>query len=424
MKNFYRFNITYEQTVFNEMKEHYYGVTIGAHLILFYEKFFSTLLRKLDKPFFIDTVSYVFARDLVNIKKIDKDGNVSLKKSFQKLVNYCNGNVKKILETREFIPKDFLDNNEKLIKEFSNKLMSFQKNFFSKKPDKAIEKYSKILGKSIGTLNPLFLTTPYFYFESLNDPWYRISLKIAQAANLVKGDFKLYAIICFSKELLLNDNALEIISRDYSKFDGYIFWISDFDEKSISPEYLAGLVNFIAKLHEYEKPIYNLYGEYFSLILSKIGLSGYSRGIGISEKKFVDARVTGGGMPKRYYSPFSHYSLSETVVRHFYSVYPKLLCSCDICQIKRNELSIPSNPSLTDIASFFDNLNFTFDSKKHLVQTHATEIDDISKSTLDDIINQLQGKIEFYHENNLDLYNIRQNHLENWLKCLSAYNNP
>ncbi|MCE7744335.1 MAG: hypothetical protein GPJ52_04280 [Candidatus Heimdallarchaeota archaeon] len=421
VKNFYRFNITYEQSVFNEMKEDYFGLTISAHLILFYEKFFSTFLRELDKPFFIDTVSYVFARDLVNIKKIDKDGNLALKKSYQKLVNYCNGNIKTILDTREFIPKDFFDNNGELINEFSNKLISFQKDFFSKNSIKAFEKYSKILDKPIGSLNPLFLTTPYFYFDSMNDPWYRISLKMAQASISLKEEFDLYAIICFSKELLLNFDITKKIVKDYSEFDGYIIWISDFDEKIMSPIYLSGLVNFIEKLGANGKPIYNLYGEYFSLLLSKMGLSGYSRGLGFSEKKFVDACVTGGGQPKRYYNPLLHYSVSETAAIQFYSVFPKLLCNCEICQSIRKDLNISNNPSLKDIENFFNQFNFTFDSKKHLVNSHAKEINDIAISTIKEIIIQLKEKVKFYENNTLDIYSIRDSHLKNWLECLIKY---
>jgi len=403
------------------MRNHYYGITLSAHLVVFYEKFFSTFLRKLDKPFFIDTVSYVFARDLDNIKKVNRNGELTLKKSYQKLVDYCDGKIKAILEKRQFLPKDFLANNEELIKEFSKKLISFQKHFFSKKSDKAIEKYSKILGKELGSLNPLFLTTPYFYFESINDPWYNISLKLAQTSISLKKEFELYTIICFSKELLVKENDLEKIIDDYSNFDGYIFWISDFDEKNVAPKYLSGLINFIEKLNKMGKPIINLYGEYFSLILSKLGLSGYSRGIGFSEKKFVDACVTGGGQPKRYYFPFLHYSLSEMVVREFFSDYPKLLCECKTCQLLRNQLGIPRSPSITDIMNFFNEFNFTFDSKKHLMEIHTSEIDNVIKSSITDLATQLQNKIIFFRDHNMDLYNIKQNHLRTWLEGLLAY---
>ncbi len=422
VKNFYRFNVTYEKSIFNELKDDYFGISISAHLVLFYEKFFSTFLRDLKKPFFIDLVSYVFARDLANIKKIDKDGNLSFKKSYQKLIDYCDGEIKNILTNREFIPKDFIDNNGSLVSEFTEKLISFQKDFFSLKSVKAFDKYDKILGKTRGELKPLFLTTPYFYFETLNDPWYKISLSIAKSALSMKDEFDLYAVLCFSEELLLRKDDILKMIEDYSGFDGYIFWISDFDEKEISPVYLTFLINFVEKLAEKGKPIYNLYGEYFSLILSKIGLSGYSRGLGFSENKFVDACVTGGGQPKRFYSALLHYSISETAITQLYSIFPNLLCNCNICQLIRNDLGISKKPSLKEIEDFFMHFDFIFDSKKHMVNLHAIEIKDVTDSSLDDIITELSNRITFYDEYDLDLYGIRRNHLVNWLNCLEEYN--
>ncbi|HUU78661.1 MAG TPA: hypothetical protein VMX55_09955 [candidate division Zixibacteria bacterium] len=421
VKNFYRFNVTSEQSILKEQKDDYFGLTISAHLALFYKKFFSTYLRELDKPFFIDTVTYVFARDLTNTKKIDKDGELSLKKSYQKLIDYCDGNIKAILDKREFIPKDFFDNNGLLINEFTEKIISLQKDFFSFKSVKSFDKYDKILGKKTGQLKLLFLTAPYFYFESINDPWYKISLNMAQQALTIKDDFELYVILCFSKDMLLHESSITKMIDDFSGFDGYIFWISDFNEKEMTLNYLTSLISFIKKIAAKEKPVFNLYGEYFSLILSKMGLNGYSRGLGFSENKFIDACVTGGGQPKRFYSPLLHYSVSETNIVQLYSIFPRLLCDCYTCQSIRNMLMISTNPSLNDLSLFFNHFDFFSDSKKHLASSHTKEIKEIEQSTLEGIINELEQVILFYDKNNLDLYSIKKSHLINWLKCLKKY---
>jgi hypothetical protein len=244
---------------------------------------------------------------------------------------------------------------------------------------------------------------------------------MAKSAKSMKDEFDLYAILCFSEELLLCKDALLKVIDDFSGFDGYIIWISDFDEKEIPSNYLTSLIDFVENLTAKGKPVYNLYGEYFSLILSKIGLSGYSRGLGFSEKKFVDACVSGGGQPKRFYSPLLHYSVSETAIMQFYSIFPKLLCNCDICKLIKSNLSISKNPSLNEIEKFFLHFDFIFDSKKHLVSSHAIEINDIVNSTLDEIIDRLNKEITFYDKNTLDLYGVRKNHLVKWLESLNEF---
>lgn len=190
-------------------------------------------------------------------------------------MDICGKNVKNILKRRQLIPKDFLDANSTLIQDFTKNIISFQKDIFKTIPSQqSILEYTKILGKKTEAPAPLFLTTPYFYFTSIDDPWYEISIKIAKQSIKLKGEHELYAVLCFSKELLRNEYYIEKIVKDYAGFDGYLIWISDFDEKVESEEYLSGLKTFVKKLSKSKKPIFTLYGEFFSLLLSKLGLTG------------------------------------------------------------------------------------------------------------------------------------------------------
>ena len=183
VKIFYRLGAVNEKSLFEEMKEHYFGIAIGAHFASFYSNWLPTFLSKVKKPFFIDPMIYIFARNLDNIKKEN-----DFKKSYEKLMDICGGNIKNILQTRQLIPEDFLDANSTLIQDLTKNIISFQKDIFKTTPSQqSILEYTEILGKKTETLAPLFLTTPYFYFTSMDDPWYEISLKIAKQSMKLKG---------------------------------------------------------------------------------------------------------------------------------------------------------------------------------------------------------------------------------------------
>lgn len=277
--------------------------------------------------------------------------------------------------------------------------------------------YTKILGKKTEAPVPLFLTTPYFYFTSIDDPWYEISIKIAKQSIKLKGKHKLYVILCFSKELLCHEDYIEKVVKDYNGFDGYLIWISDFDEKIVSEEYLSGLKIFVNKLSKSKKPIFTVYGEFFSLLLSKLGLTGYSRGICYGDSKSVDAYVTGGRPPRRYYLNLLHIKLSESIARTFFSDNPGLLCKCKICsEVLRK---VRSTENVKKIGEFFDNIDFIKEAKQHFMVMHTKEIDTISKNSLETLKKELEQEYEKSEKLNLGVYGISNRHIKRWKQILA-----
>lgn len=415
IKNFYRLGTVGEKSLFEDMKEYYSGIVIGAHFAAFYPDWSPTFLSKVRKPFFIDPMTYVFARNLDNIKKED-----NFKKSYEKLINVFEKNIRVILEKRQLIPRDFLVTNTKLIEEFTKSIINFQKNIFKALPSQqSILEYAEILGKTAKAPTLLFLTTPYFYFTSIDDPWYEISIKIAKHSIKLKKEHELYVILCFSKELLCNEEDIDRIVKDYTGFDGYLIWISDFDEKNESEEYLSGLKILVEKLSEFKKPIYTLYGEFFSLLLSKFGLAGYSRGISYGESKSVDAVVTGGRPPRRYYLSLFHTNLSETIARTFFSDNPNLLCTCRICSDILK--SIKSTDNIKTVSQFFDNIDFPKEAKQHFMIAHTKEMQRVSKSSLDDLKKELKKQYEICEKLNPKIYGVPYKHIKRWEEVLGLH---
>ena len=421
IENYYRIGPMYEKKILIEFKDNFYGITLSAHLIAHFYDSLSKFVKQLGKPFFIDPMTYVFARDLNNIKKRDK-----VKISFQKFINFLPQQTQQILERRELLPIDFYENKREMIDIFARNILEFQRNFIkaiNKKEDpttKTIRRYREILQRREGgdeEILPSFLTSAYFYFESIEDPWYNISLSLAKKIKQIEQDDPIYPIICFSKELLLNADEIKQIIDDYKEFEGIIFWINDFNEQQENVLYLKQFNNFTQELVANFKVVYNLYGDYYSLLLTKRGLKGYSRGVGMSEKRNVDASTQGGGNPERYYLPFLHTYTSKTYAREFFAERTDLLCNCDFCEELKKEILL--SHSQNDLAEeFFNRINYVVDAKKHFILSHNEEIKLIEELSLKDLTSRVIEQIEETKKYRLFLYNLNNLHLTRWHSSL------
>jgi len=417
---FYRLGTAGEKTIFEDHPTTYDGIAVGANLAAFYPDWLPTFLRAVRKPFFVDPVTYVFARSLENIKKDNE-----VKKSFYKLAKAYSDKLADLVEKegRQLIPKDFwTDNhwNAKFIEGLANNVVDFQMKVMQAPSQLSLLDYAEILGEKITeeVEGPEFLVAPYFHSTSLHDPWYQISLQVAKRAISLKGLLPLFAVLCTSRELLLDKVAIGQIVKDYSEFDGYMLWISEFDEKQEGEEYLSGLIGMVEELAKTKKPVYTLYGEYFSTMISKCGLSGYCRGICYSASKSVDATAGGARLPQRYYIELNHGKLSETVARTFFTDNPGELCKCKICTDAIE--GIHEANSAKKIAAFFDQMDFT-NTRAHFLVVHAKEREELERSQIKDIVQQLKANIETCHNLKAQFYNISDDHLHRWQAVLDGH---
>jgi hypothetical protein len=418
MRVFYRLGTAGEKTVFESHPTTYEGIAVGANLAAFYPDWLPTFLKTVRKPFFVDPVTYVFARSLENIKK-DSD----VKKSFYKLAKAYSDKLTNLIgkEGRQLIPKDFWTDkqyNAKFIEDLAKNVIDFQMRVMQAPSQLSLLDYAEILGEKITeeVEGPEFLVAPYFYSPSLHDPWYQISLEVARKAISFKGSLPLFAVLCTSRELLLDKVAVGQIAKDYSGFDGYILWISEFDEKQEGEEYLSGLIDLVQELAKTKKPVYTLYGEYFSTMISKCGLSGYCRGICYSASKNVDAATGGARLPQRYYIELNHGKLSETVARTFFTDNPNELCKCEVCAAVTK--GIRGADPAKRIATFFDRMDFT-NTRAHFLVVHAKEREELDHTQLKDVVQQLRANVEKCHNLKAQFYNISDEHLHRWQAVLA-----
>ncbi|MHA1363291.1 MAG: hypothetical protein ACTSP1_12295 [Candidatus Freyarchaeota archaeon] len=417
-KIFYRYDIFADKQLLEENRQCYYGIVVGAHFAACFPDNTSQFLKTIGKPFFIDPVTYVFA---MNPDAIQKKGNV--KRSYKKLAKNYGRKIFEIAGKKPLNIKDFRSENKwntELFREIAQKTLEFQKTVLTPKTrgSKSILRYLKALDREIEekAKGPNFLVAPYFYIPSYEDPWYEISLRLARESKEFKENYPLFAVICISKEMLLNEAGFEKIKEDYAGFDGYILWVSNFNEEDLDEEYLEGMVKLVKKLTELRKPVYNLYGGYFSVMLSKFGLSGVSSGICYGSNKRVETpSASGAGLPKRYYVTLTHLKVPEADAREFFTEHPEKLCGCEVCSgIYRHK----KNLSMNDVIYFFDRITRK-QTREHFMHARKEELEKVESASLQEIIKSLEKEIEKVRSLNLEMYGFRYRQLEKWLKAMS-----
>lgn len=401
-----------------DFKELYAGVVVSAHIAAYHRSLVSEFFQEHKITFFIDPMTYVFGR---NIEKIKKDDH--LKKSFEKLVlAHADAGILDISlnEKRSLSPSDFKKNeilDENILNKLSKSVLHFQKNLISKQKQTTLWELQELAGMSIEReiVKPLFLAAPYFFSEEYGDDWYKISNKLAISSKKFKEKYDLFPVICISKSLLQDDIIPRII-EDYQGFDGFIVWVADLNEVKADAKDLIQYNKFILALNKLGKPIYLLYGGYFSAILSKEPLITYCSGICYGETKDIDApSVTGGGL-MRYYIPTVHLKIPIEKARRFYVEYPHLLCNCKTCaEIRKNIKS----KGIESVHKFFDLLESSdWHLKSHYVLTRYDELVKISKSTKADLIEQIKQNIAAQDKLKLQMFDINNRHLKNWVEVL------
>jgi hypothetical protein len=152
---------------------------------------------------------------------------------------------------------------------------------------------------------PALLLAPYFYIEpSRKKDWASISwLLLAEAATRAKS-LPVYGVLCAPREALDDVPFLgEVVETlPTTRISGVWLWFSQFDERVASERQLSNLKKLTLALGS-KMEVFNLHGGFFSLALSKHGLTGIAHGVGYGEQKDV-VPVIGQSTPTvRYYLP-------------------------------------------------------------------------------------------------------------------------
>jgi hypothetical protein len=256
---------------------------------------------------------------------------------------------------------------------------------------------------------PAALLAPYFYIEpSKKAEWSRLSWLLAAEAVKRGKSLPVHAVVCAPKEYLSDDSFLnEVVTKlPQSKVAGVWLWFSRFDERLASEVELLNFKKLVSALGT-TMQVANMHGGFFSLALSRHGMSGIAHGVGYGEQKDV-VPVIGQSTPTvRYYLPpiyarfgvpdiercFS--ALGVTTPKEFF----RKICDCVVC---RGVIA----SSLSNFREFGDRHYSTPISKRaaqtpaaakrcrfHFLLCRLRERDWIADKTNDDVIKQLSDSV-------------------------------
>ena len=287
----------------------------GAISKFIVEKFFS----KPEKGFFIDPITYAFQNEIQLLYTKSKTiGDEVIKKSISKLIEIYGFPATKVFEKVPIITTDFADNA--ILFSFCERILTFQYDLVYKHIDnndlrKYLDYVVEAKTKDIPQLRPKFLIAPYFYLDSQKpawEAWLDINIKFLNQAHLLSQEKYLhtdvFGQIVVDKGILTNEQSIEKIICAYKDVncDGFTVWIDDLNEHEATLEEITGYIKLLSGLKAMKKPIYNMYGGYFSILLThkEIALlSGVSHGLEYGESRKV--YPVGGGIPvsKYYFMP-------------------------------------------------------------------------------------------------------------------------
>jgi hypothetical protein len=307
--------------------------------------------------------------------------------------------------TQTFVSRPLLPADVRpLAEDMAARVLSFQKEFAQLSAEK-VGKYAALLGEDVQPAygGPHFLIPPYFRSSARNDPWYSVSLSLARAAIREKENYRLAPVLHITEGF--PENEFRRMADDYADagFDGLIVYVNDLQEYLAPSTTLNKYANLVAVLQGLGKPLFGLFGGYFTLLLRKIGLGCFSNAVGYGE--YRDSGYHQGGQAvRRYYIPKLHRYFTDTDAETLLNIVRdgSLRCTCTVCR-RRRPLTDFTSQELLD----------------HFLNARMSEIQTARADGLPDLLEELADTLV-----TLEDYPIpfdRYSHLREWVDALSAF---
>lgn len=401
------------------LKEDYAGIVLPAHILAYSSKATIAALRYIDKPYFIDPMTYIYAKGLLDGYQVwkEKDRKNHLKPSIVKLTQDLS--LTDVFPEIDTKPLDIDDFDDELIKKIAKGNVDLQLNRVNKGIGSSTPKLDSLLAE-IGQPPseeqskyppPIFVTTPYFLIpEKKASAWIDINVKLAvETRKLVPKSIEVRPII-----LTFTKNLNESLIDKYKDFDNFVVWIEDLKESECSVgdqqvKKLSLFKKFIFNSSEKGKRFINLYGSYFSAILLKNGLEAFCNGPLYGEYKSSTASL-GGIPPVRVYIPSIHkfyiYSQAMEILElnpDFYDKFP--------------EQSKKIFKSKQELAKILDDVTLA---QEHFINCRNQEIDYVLGNEMNEIVTSLSNAYEAVGTfEQRSLRNKEPHQLLAWIKALN-----
>ena len=321
------------------------GFMVAANLIESTPGATGSLLIKLSGPkhrlpFYVDPMTYGFAQPLELLKseqKRKKKVVVDFKKSYKRLSEQFGGVFQEVIENNKRLKLSELKKDSNL-REIVATTSRYQLNRIITE----FENDPELVGFAKDLAKPAAILTPYFLCRSSKiSEWLNLIPRIAKSTVKLELGVPVHAVVCVEQELLSDTSAQHdlIEGLNESGCAGVWLWFIGLNEHVVSTQVLTRLRNFVEELSK-NLEVHNMHGGFFSLALSKYGLSSTAHGVGYGEQKDI-APIQGQAMPTvRYYLPATGRRLGVPSIErafneldiHSAKDFHAKVCDCAICK--------------------------------------------------------------------------------------------
>jgi len=201
------------------------------------------------------------------------------------------------------------------------------------------------------SLRPHFVVAPYFYMdeeESHAQEWAKVNATMVRtAASAFGSDLNVIAQLVLHQGLMESSIVYDLVQDiAATSIKAIAVWVDSLDESEVSLSTLQAYSNLLRKIGSL-KPVYVLYGSYFTVVLSHlfpdIGIAGVCHGLEYGESRAVVP--VGGGLPiSKFYYPSLHsrvpFDDALRLARDFLAsrkLYEDHICSCRMCSTLLDE---------------------------------------------------------------------------------------
>ncbi len=407
MEIYYRLGTAGEQELFGSETASFEGILVGAHIASLGRTWVTGLIVRTGKPYHVDPMTYVFAQDPQIVRRADE-----VRKSYDELADSYGGVIRQNAGRRPLRRSELRGNS---VSDLASRVVDFEETVLSETgPVQAtLVEYLEEIGETVHhVMPPSLVLPPYFYAESIEDPWYGVNLELAEATREVSDPGRVAPVLCISQRAAGTDSGLERMAQDYGEYPTVYVWISGLDEQRATQTALYGygkLVHALARRGTHPR---TLYGGPFSLALATAGLEGVSSGICYSEWKDVAVRATGGGFPTRYYVPLNRTKAVLANAARLLASVPECMCDCEVCRdvvpvsIRRRR----PNPEVAEAIASLTQL----ETKRHLMRVRAGEVRKMRAHSAASIAARLEADARLARQRNTHVYGVPSSHLQSW----------
>lgn len=193
------------------------------------------------------------------------------------------------------------------------------------------DKYAARLGEEAPpdqAMGPELVLPPYLACTEPTDAWWEISTRLFDRTRAHLSADQPCVRVVLAKEARQLDGLLSSCPVGPTAI-----WVSGLDELRTLPEDLADYTQAIIDATAKGRPLFALYGGFFSVVLSNAGLRGACHGIGFGEYRAYVELPRSGPPPPRYYLPRIHRYVSQELAFALWRSDEALAyCDCDVCQ--------------------------------------------------------------------------------------------